>query len=148
IQDAIDYVSSLPLGNDGFRGAVMLKAGEYRINDHIEIRTSGVVLRGEGASTAGTILRATGTARRYDQNDPRQDGLVRLIGDIPSSIHLNGSAAPPKDPTSPVPAITDDYVPVGARSFHVTSTDGLNVGDPIVVHRPSTAGWLHDIGMD
>src|SRR5262249_32248896 len=41
-----------------------------------------------------------------------------------------------------------NYVPVGARSFHVDSTANLHVGDTVIVHRPSTANWIHDIGMD
>src|SRR5262249_55223650 len=44
--------------------------------------------------------------------------------------------------------ITDKYVPVGARSVHVDSTAGLHAGDSVIVDRPSTAAWIHDIGMD
>jgi hypothetical protein len=39
-------------------------------------------------------------------------------------------------------------VPVGAHSFHVDSIAGLKVGDSIIVHRPSPANWIHDLGMD
>jgi hypothetical protein len=150
IQAAIDFVSSLPIRPDGFRGAVLLRAGEYQIADHVEIRTSGVVLRGEGIGAGGTILRATGTARRYDDLDPRNDGLVQLRGDIPTSISLRGSAAPPRFPGAPGRdhAIVDPYVPVGARSFTVSDTTGLSIGDPVIVHRPSPANWIHDLGMD
>ena len=64
IQTAIDLVSALPLDTNGFRGAVLLRVGEYQIAGHIEIRASGVVLRGEGDSSAGTVLRGTGTEQR------------------------------------------------------------------------------------
>jgi hypothetical protein len=37
---------------------------------------------------------------------------------------------------------------VGAFSFHVDSTANLHVGDTVIVHRPSPANWIHDIGMD
>src|SRR5262249_6279864 len=58
IQNAINQVSQMPLDENGYRGAVLLKQGEYPINDHIEIRTSGVVLIGEGtSSSSGTRLR-------------------------------------------------------------------------------------------
>src|SRR5262249_18790090 len=46
IQAALDQVAALPLDANGFRGAVHLTAGTYDISDHIEIRASGVVLRG------------------------------------------------------------------------------------------------------
>ena len=45
-------------------------------------------------------------------------------------------------------SITDFTVPVGARTFHVSDTSGLGVGDSILITRPSTAEWIHDIGMD
>ena len=147
IQAAIDLVSKLPLDANGFRGAVLLKAGEYRIHDHIIIGTSGVVLRGEGVGSTGTLLRATGTDRHYDPKHPFVDGLVRLEGAVPGGPAWDGG-----DDFTQVPGtehgITDDYVPVGARSFHVDSTAGLQVGDAVIVDRPSTANWIHDIGMD
>ena len=48
IQEAIDAVSRRPLDEQGFRGAVLLKAGIYEIEGVLHIRHSGVVLRGEG----------------------------------------------------------------------------------------------------
>jgi hypothetical protein len=147
IQAAIDLVSKLPVGPSGFRGAVLLEAGEYRIADQIHIRASGVVLRGEGMGPTGTILRATGTDRRYDPLHPYVDGLVQIEGDIPAGVKWTGG-----DEFSIVPGtehnLTDNYVPVGARSFHVDSIAGLQVGDPVIVHRPSTAAWIHALGMD
>jgi hypothetical protein len=148
IQAAINYVSSLKPDASGFRGAVLLRAGEYDISDHVEIRASGVVLRGEGIGPNGTLLRATGTNPRYDPKNPRNDGVVRVEGDVSAGVDLLGSAALPIDPASPVVGITDAYVPVGARSFHVTSTAGLRVRDAIIVRRPSPESWIKAIGMD
>src|SRR5262249_34900267 len=130
IQAALDQVASFPVDPDtGYRGVVRLNAGEYRIRDHVEIRASGVILRGAGRSTQGTVLRAVGTARR-------EEGLVQIKG--------SGSLRP-------VPGserqIIDAYVPVGARTFHVASADGLSVNDHIIVHRPSTAEWIEEIRM-
>jgi hypothetical protein len=141
IQAAIDKVSRLPLDPYGFRGAVLLQPGEYDISSHIDLTTSGVVLRGSGMGPGGTLLRATGTARRYI------DGLVRLEGLLPFPRADLDSAALPKIPGTER-GITDAYVPVGATSFHVTDASGLHVGDAIIVHRPSTAAWIHAIGMD
>ena len=56
IQAAIDRVSALPLDASGFRGAVLLKMGTYELEKPLNIKASGVVLRGEGMSDIGTIL--------------------------------------------------------------------------------------------
>lgn len=126
IQNAIDQVSKMKPDDRGFRGAILLTKGTYRIPGSLFIRASGVVLRGEGDGEDGTVLLATGTSRRT---------LLRIEGG-------------PLQPTKLTHTITDSYVPVGARSFHVDSTEGLRVGDTIVVERPSTAEWIHAIGMD
>ena len=63
VQAAIDRVSALPLDTNGFRGAVLLKAGVYRMAMPIRIAASGVVLRGEGMGDTGTVLVGTGTGR-------------------------------------------------------------------------------------
>jgi hypothetical protein len=154
IQAAIDQVSKLPVDAHGFRGAVLLKAGLYPIRGQIRITTSGVVLRGEGIDTSGsgltgTVLEATGTDKRYDQHHPYGDGLVQIEGAIPGGASWDGGdnfaqlAAPGTQHN-----VTDHYVPVGARSFHVDSLAGLQVGDSVIVHRPSPANWIHDLGMD
>jgi hypothetical protein len=44
--------------------------------------------------------------------------------------------------------VTDDYVPVGAHTFHVDDASGFKVGDTVVVHRPSTQEWIDLLGMD
>src|ERR1019366_4945043 len=60
LQQAIDRVSALPPRENGFRGAVLLRPGRYRVAGHLEMRTSGLVLRGSGNAT----IVATGTGRR------------------------------------------------------------------------------------
>ena len=128
IQNAINQVSALPMNANGFRGAVLLSAGEYPCAATINITASGVVLRGVGSFTngSGTVLRATAT-------NPYT--LVHLTG--------SGSAA-----TSTTHDITNSYVPVGARSFNVDSATGFSVGDQVFVRRYATSNWIHDIGMD
>ena len=41
-------MQALPLDGNGFRGAVLLTAGNYPILDQLHITASGVVLRGAG----------------------------------------------------------------------------------------------------
>ena len=50
IQSAIDKVSALPIDSNGFRGAVLIKAGDYTVSKTLRILTSGVVIRGEGSN--------------------------------------------------------------------------------------------------
>jgi hypothetical protein len=128
IQAALDALGALPLGDSGFRGALLLKKGTYRIADVITINKSGVVLRGEGQGADGTVLLATGAVQR---------SLVLAKG----SGGLTESAGTRRP-------ITDAYVPVGAHTFHVDDASGFKVGDTVVVHRPSTQEWIDLLGMD
>ncbi len=127
IQDAIDKVSALALGKDGFRGAVLIRKGTYKIDRTLVIRASGVVLRGEGDDEKGTVLVAT---------QRKQHTLVEVKGKGPRKA--TGKRSP----------IKDAYVPVGSRSFKVESAAGLSVGDEIIVRRIGNKEWIHEIGMD
>ena len=63
IQAAIDFVGAMPKNSEGFRGAILLKAGKYAIAGTLYVRFDGVVLRGEGEGDnplTSTILYATG----------------------------------------------------------------------------------------
>src|SRR5260370_17147680 len=60
LQGALDHVSALAPRADGFRGAVLLRPGRYRVTGRLEMRTSGVVLRGRGNAT----IVAAGKRRR------------------------------------------------------------------------------------
>ena len=128
IQAAIDLVSAMPLDQNGFRGAVLLKKGTYHIDSSIRIAASGVVLRGEGNEENGTVLVATGTSRR---------SLIVVEG--------AGERTEVKDSRR---TIVDDYVPVGAKTLALDNTTGLKVGDTIIVHRPSTLEWISLLGMN
>ncbi len=128
IQAAIDQVSEMPLDDDGFRGAVLLGAGEYQIEGTLRIAASGVVLRGEGDGEDGTILLATGNEQRT---------LITVSGEG-NREEIEGTRV----------AVTDDYVPIGARTMTVEDAGDLSVGDDVVVVRPATAEWISTIGMD
>ena len=51
LQAALDRVAALPPSSDGFRGAVLLREGRYRVAGHLEMRAGGVVLRGSVNAT-------------------------------------------------------------------------------------------------
>ena len=128
VQAAIDRVSSRMPDAGGFRGAVLLRAGYYRMATPLRILASGVVLRGEGMGDTGTILVGTGSG---------QATLV-LIG--------GASGVTTRDDTRQL--VTDDYVPVGARSFRVASTAGFRRGDTVVVRRIGNQEWIDAVGMN
>lgn len=130
IQAAIDAVSARAPDAKGGRGAVFLQAGTYRVAGTLAIRAGGVVLRGASSGErGGTVLLATGKERRT---------LIGLGDPRAARRELAGSRR----------KITDAYVPWSARRFSVESTEGLKVGERIVVHRPSTAEWIRELGMD
>jgi hypothetical protein len=170
VQAAIDRVAASPLDRNGFRGAVLLKAGLYRMATPITIQASGVVLRGEGMGDTGTILIGTGTGRTAvtpaapaavppiaataGQADPtaavgRGGGRGGFGGGAgPATlIRIAGaSGVTTQDGTKQL--VTDDYVPVGARSFTVASARGFRAGDSVIVRRIGNQDWINEVGMN
>jgi hypothetical protein len=128
IQSAIDELSKKPLDKNGFRGAILLKKGTYKIPEEIKIETSGIVLRGEGDNSNGTRLVAL---------SKKQVSLINVSG--------KGNFSEIKDTRVKV---TDGYVPTGSFSFTVSSSSGFTKGDKIIVFRPGTEQWIKDLKMD
>ncbi|HEU5165804.1 MAG TPA: pectate lyase, partial [Chitinophagaceae bacterium] len=126
IQSALDYVASLPLDANGFRGAVLLQKGTYEVFGQLRIIASGVVLRGSGVN-ATTIVGA-GIGRL---------ALIKIVGknDIPRDLYEL--------------KITDIYVPVNALKFNVDSSILFKQhSNKIIIRRPSTANWIKVLGTD
>jgi len=139
IQAAINKVSSRPLDTGGFRGAVLLKAGYYKMATPIRIDASGVVLRGEGMGDTGTILIGTGTGRTGagGGGGGGNQGTLVLVG--------GASGVTAKDETKQT--MTDDYVPVGSRKFKVASARSFKPGDTVIVRRIGNQDWIDAVGM-
>jgi hypothetical protein len=136
IQAAIDKVSSLPADASGFRGAVLLKMGIYELEKPITVKTSGVVIRGEGMSDIGTIL--VGKLPKETQgNTLRRTALVSFRGE---------TGTIPLEETKQL--VTDNYVPVGALSFNVVSAKNFKAGDKVIVRRIGNQEWIKEIGQD
>ncbi|WP_235884379.1 DUF6298 domain-containing protein [Pedobacter hiemivivus] len=126
IQSAINYVASLPVGKDGLRGAVLLQKGKYEVAGTLKIGASGVVLRGSGMETDGTILYATGLDRL---------GVLRVLGK--------------DDRVKEKPVIiTDKYVPVNALKVILANASAFKKGDQVIVRRASTKTWIDVLGTD
>ncbi|HEY0947012.1 MAG TPA: DUF6298 domain-containing protein [Opitutaceae bacterium] len=121
IQAAIDGMSARPLDEAGWRGAVLLRSGTYRVSGQLALRASGVVLRGE----PGTIVRATGDDRRAlivieGRDDRRETTPVRITADAPA----------------------------GARTLAIETPATFSLGSRVRVLRPSTREWIQALGAE
>jgi len=125
IQDAINEVSKMKMVN-GFRGTVLLKPGVYGCERALRINASGVVLRGSGSGSDGTILNLTGKPH--------------------TCIEVRGAAI--SKTVGPATTIVDSYVPAGTNSFHLVVASAFKVGDTIRITRPITDAWIVFMGMD
>ena len=123
LQAALRQAASLPRRADGLRAVVQLAPGRFRIGGQLRLDADGVVLRG---SAGGSVLVATGQGRRALVVVGRDRGPV--------------TAAPLQ--------VVDEVVPAGASTVTVADLAGLRVGARVVLTRPSTAAWIHDLGMD
>jgi hypothetical protein len=128
IQKAIDEVSAMPANSQGVRGAILLTKGTYKVPGVLNINKGGIVLRGEGSDKKGTVIIATGVGQR---------NLLNISGKG-KRVEIAGTRTP----------ITDAYVPVGTFSFKIENAGKFKVGDQIVIFRPGTDVWIHDLKMD
>jgi hypothetical protein len=126
IQAAIDKLAKEPLDPHGFRGAILLRNGTYRISGTVLLNASGIVLRGEGNGESGTVLLAQGTPHTV--------------------IRVGGSGSWQREGAEH--AVVDDYVPVGANVIAIDDASELHVGDRVIVEWRMTAEWIHANGMD
>jgi len=142
LQAAIERMAALAPDANGFRGALLLRAGYYRLAAPVRIRASGIVLRGEGMGDTGTILVGTGTGRA-----PATPGQPPGPGRGPSALITIGGESGAVANEASQRAVADDYVPVGARRLRLTSVRGLRPGDAVVVRRIGNEAWIEAVGM-
>lgn len=115
IQGHIDALAARPANEQGLRGAILLEAGTYYLDEPLRITTSGIVLR--GVDKEKTVLVKRGVDR----------GAVIYVEGVDNRTYG---------------ATTDlaiDYLPVGATSFEVASVEGLTVGQQILVEQQPVA---------
>ena len=130
IQQALDEVGEMALDENGHRGAVLLNPGNYHISSLIEIRESGVVLRGSG-----------------DGTDPQTNTIIeaaRGIGNISIQVGrgtVNWNIAS----GSPLTQIVTEFVPVGSRHFEVADASGFEVGDDVVIFHRASQEWIEAV---
>ena len=121
-QDATDLIQKA-LDEAPSPGAVLLKAGTYKVYGTLNLNRSGIVLRGEGSKT---VVVAAGAGQR------------RL---------LNVGAGKSKPSYGKPVAITED-VPVAQMWVRVADASKFKPGDRVVVRRMANEEWIHDLKMD
>jgi hypothetical protein len=128
IQEAINRVSQQKPDQNGFRGAVLLKKGRYEVSGTLQIRTPGIVIRGEGSIEEGTVVCETASAKT--------DLFV-----------FSGSGSLKRDEAGKV-AISENYTPAGRNFITFTDASSFHPGDSVLLYRPATGNWIHDLKMD
>lgn len=128
IQQYINQIAQMPLDENGFRGALLLKKGEYQVSGTLTIPASGIVIKGEGNSNQGTVILETATY----QTD---------------LFYFHGSGTRIDDQNSKV-KIAEDFVPVGRKYVELDDASQFAEGDLVVIFRPGTDNWIHDLKMD
>jgi len=139
IQAALDEMGKKQPDEKGFRGALLLKAGEYRVNGSIWVTNSGIVLRGEGQFPGGTAIIAT---EKDTAPFDKKHSLVYIGNPEPSWPRLGFLK---KEAAT---ELTDQRVPVGSKQIHVRSTEGLKVGDNIIIELYPNMKWLETLKLE
>ncbi len=128
IQNAIDRIGIRPPDKNGFRGAVLLKKGTYRVDGTILIKNSGIVIRGEGSGSDGTLIIETASLKT---------DLFSFRGEGSRETKINTIAA-----------VSENFVPVGRDYLMLQDASSFKAGDSILIYRPATENWIHDLKMD
>ncbi len=128
IQAAIESLYNVEPDASGFRGAVLLKSGEYQVAGQLSITQSGIVLKGEGNTDGGTVLWATGTSKR-----------ALLVAGNNSSLQIQSSTGV---------EVAEAFVPLGRQHLVVEDASGFQTGNLIAIYRPGTQEWISAIKMD
>ncbi|AOW11202.1 pectate lyase [Flavobacterium gilvum] len=126
IQAAIDYVSNLKPDKSGFRGAVLLDKGIFKISGTLYIKKSGVVLRGSGNTENGTVLLGTGVKR---------ESVIRILGADDKKL---GETL----------EIGNSYTPLGTQKIQLKNASKLKPSDEIIISKALTDNWIKELKMD
>lgn len=124
IQQAIDKLALEKPDKQGFRGAILLQAGEYHITEPLRISASGIVIRGAGKSATKIV----------------KEGVDRG-----AAIYIEGGSSVLSNETL---YVSDQKVKAGSTTLSLSSTANLKVGDRIAISRPSTKEWIQSIKMN
>lgn len=126
IQSAIDYVAKLKADKNGFKGTVLLDKGIFTVSGEINIKESGIVLRGSGSGNNGTVLLGTSINRK---------AIVNISG-------INNRVF--KETTQ----LATNYTPLGATVLTIKNAEALKKGDQILINTPITKNWIDLLSMN
>lgn len=128
--------SALDAFPDGGRGAIVLGPGTFRISSILNVRRSGLVLRGstDGSGKLLTTILWTNQAPA----DVNTDAIHIGANQADITMFLNWSQSTP---------ILSEHTPVGAMFLYVENPSIFAPGDRVAIHRPCRQNWLDDIKM-
>ena len=143
IQAAIDQVSKLAPNQQGFRGAVLLQAGRYRVAGPLALRTNGVVLRGSGQFSEGTELWA---------GESDAESIISLSGQDARQDAFNAAARNGRflyrNVTDRAWEVVDLFAPSGRDYVQVAPVGGLAEGETVILEQRMNGEWVRLLGMD
>lgn len=156
IQRAVEMLGRIPADAEGLRGAVLLKAGTYRISRPIRIEYDGVVICGEGDGheSIREFVKPLGPDNWFDyaQSESPEAGVTKVVATWVSDSYNKNDAlfeiGGGNIEVGAEVAITDQYVPAGARTLHLADVSGFAPGDNILIRRAVNAAWAQDLRMD
>ena len=134
IQQAIDYVSGLKADVNGYRGAVVLDEGVFRIDKPLRITASGVALRGVGRDKT-----------RIVKHGVDRGALIYVEGQW-SKVEGQRSEDTLFIAADCIPAGTT-VVPFPSSSLLLHSSFTPQKGERIDIVRPCTQEWIDHLGM-
>jgi hypothetical protein len=142
IQAAINQVAAMPVQANGFRGAILLRAGYYEVSDTLVVKESGIVIRGEGTgATTGTRIHYT----RAVQSD-----CIHFHGggywDATENEWALGAGV--ATDTANAKRVQGSYVPYGAKTLTLPSGHGFVAGDWVQLKYQYNSVWIDFIKMD
>ncbi|HBE01178.1 MAG TPA: hypothetical protein DC049_01700, partial [Spirochaetia bacterium] len=139
IQTALDKIGEKQADKNGFRGALLLKAGEYRVDGSLFITNSGVVLRGAGQFPGGTSIIGT----KISNAAGRAMHSLIYLGNPVRAGATEIEFLQKKNET----VISSRIVPVGSKKIVVKSAKGFNAGDNIVIEVFPNMKWLETLKL-
>ncbi|MBR5850651.1 MAG: TIM barrel protein [Alistipes sp.] len=157
IQRAINLIGRAPLNAQGFRGTLLLKAGTYRIGSPIYIPYSGIIIRGEGdgAESIKTHEKPLSPDNWFDykQSEAAEKGITKVVATWRSDSYNKQTAmfnfgGERATEVGEAIAITNHYLPAGARRLYLANVSQLKSGDVIRIKRAVNGAWARDLAMD
>ncbi len=126
IQTAINYVSNLKPDSDGLRGVVLLDKGIFTVSGTLNIKESGVILRGSGKDDNGTIIIGTGTNR---------EAIINVSGKSDRKLKQEFE-------------VSDAFIPLGSKVISLKNATAIKKGDQVLINTPISKNWIDILQMN